>query len=40
MDLVKDDSDADEDVGTAEEWTNIIDRGGPWHVKSTTYSLL
>ena len=39
MDLVKDDSgDADEDVGTAEEWTNIIDRGGLWHVKSTTYS--
>ena len=39
MDLVKDDSgDADEDVGTAEEWTNIIDRGG--YVKSTTYSLL
>lgn len=38
MSLVKDDSgDADEDVGTAEEWTNIKDRGGLSYVKSTTY---
>ena len=34
--LVKGDSDDDdEDMGTVEEWTNIIDRGGLWH---TTYS--
>ena len=38
MSLVKDDSGEVDDVGTAEEWTNIINRGGLWHVKSTTYS--
>ena len=35
MGLVKNNrNEGDEDVGTAEEWINIINRGG---VKSTTY---
>ena len=25
--------------GTAEEWTNLIDRGGLWHVKETTFQV-
>jgi len=35
MELVKD-QDA-EQAGTDEEWTNLIDRGGLWHVKECTY---
>lgn len=37
MALVKDrDS---EECGTDEEWTKMMDRGGLWHVKETTYAL-
>lgn len=25
--------------GTAEEWTNLIDRGGLWHVKEATFQV-
>ena len=37
MDLVKDEN--TRACGTDEEWTNIVDRGGLWHVKGTTYQL-
>ena len=37
MELVKDCS--DETVGTSEEWTILVDRGGLWYVKETTYAL-
>ena len=37
MELVKDYS--DETIGTSEEWTMLVDRGGLWHVKETTYAL-
>ena len=37
MELVKDCS--DETVGTSEDWTMLVDRGGLWHVKETTYAL-
>ena len=29
-----------EDCGTDEDWIKMIDRGGLWHVKETTYKLL
>ena len=32
MELVKDYS--DETIGTSEEWTMLVDRGGLWHVRS------
>ena len=37
MDLVKDQN--PHPCGADEEWTNLVDRGGLWHVKSTTYQL-
>ena len=37
MDLVKDEN--TRACGTDEEWTNLVDRGGLWHVKGTTYQL-
>ena len=27
----------DDDEGTAEEWTNLVDRGGLWHVRETVF---
>ena len=27
------------DPGTAEEWTDLVDRGGLWHVRETTFHL-
>jgi len=36
LELVKGDDDT-EQFGTDEEWTNLIDRGGLWHVKENTY---
>ena len=30
---------SNEDPGTAEEWTDRVDRGGLWHVKETTYQV-
>ena len=38
MALVKDKS--SEECGNDEQWTMMMDRGGLWHVKETTYSLL
>ena len=35
MELVK--SQDSEEQGTDEEWTDLIDRGGLWHVKEFTY---
>ena len=35
MEMIKDKD--IEDHGTDEEWTKLIDRGGLWHVKETTY---
>ena len=29
----------DDDEGTAEEWTNLVDRGGLWHVRETTFQV-
>ena len=29
----------DGDQGTAEEWTNLVDRGGLWHVRETTFQV-
>lgn len=37
MALVKDRN--SEEYGTNEEWTKMMDRGGLWHVKETTYAL-
>ena len=37
MALVKDRN--SEECGTDEEWTKMMDRGGLWHVKETTYAL-
>ena len=28
-----------EECGTDEEWTRMMDRGGPWYVKETTFLL-
>ena len=36
MSMVKDKSDTS--VGPCEEWTDLIDRGGLWHVKENTHS--
>ena len=36
--LLKGDQD-DSDPGTAEEWTAMVDRGGLWHVRETTFQL-
>ena len=37
MELVKDPQDSEGKIETDEQWTNLIDRGGLWHVKETTY---
>ena len=37
MELVKDPQDSEAKVETDEQWTDLIDRGGLWHVKETTY---
>ena len=37
MDLVKDPQDDEAKLETDEQWTNLIDRGGLWHVKESTY---
>ena len=37
--LVKLSGDGDDDCGTAEEWTNLVDRGGLVHVNEITYAL-
>ena len=37
MELVKDEN--THACGANEEWTNLVDRGGLWHVKGTTYQL-
>ena len=29
----------DHDTGMAEEWTDLVDRGGLWHVHETTFQL-
>lgn len=36
MELTKDD-DTGEEHGTDEHWTDLIDRGGLWHIKETTH---
>ena len=36
MELTKD-RDSGEEHGTDEKWTDLIDRGGLWHIKETTY---
>ena len=38
MALVKDRS--SEECSNDEQWTMMMDRGGLWHVKETTYALL
>lgn len=38
MELTKN-RNSEEGCGTDEEWTNMIDRGGLWHVKETTFKL-
>ena len=35
--LVKDPQDSDAKIETNEQWTDLIDREGLWHVKQTTY---
>ena len=30
---------SNEDPGTAEEWTDLADRGGLWHVRETTFQV-
>ena len=37
MSLVQDDS--DESLGTDEEWTALVDRGGLWRIRENTYHL-
>ena len=37
MDLVKDPQDDEAKLETDEQWTDLIDRGGLWHVKESTY---
>jgi len=39
MELVKDGDLRGSDIGDDEEWTNLVDRGGLWHVKATTHQL-
>ena len=39
MDLVKDSEDCEAKIETDEQWTHLIDRGGLWHVKESTYQL-
>ena len=36
MELVKDPQDSERKIETDEQWTNLIDRGGLWHVKEMT----
>ena len=38
MALVKDRG--SEECGSDEQWTMMMDRGGLWHIKETTYALL
>ena len=37
MELVKDPQDTETKIQTDEQWTDLIDRGGLWHVKEMTY---
>ena len=37
LNVVKDDS--DESLGTDEEWTALVDRGGLWRIRENTYHL-
>ena len=39
MAVVKDRSTDHEECGNEEEWIKLMDRGGPWYLKETTYSL-
>jgi len=39
MALVKDRSSDHEECGNEEEWIKLMDRGGLWYLKETTYSL-
>ena len=37
--LVRSEGDSSEESGTAEEWTELVDRGGLWKVRNTTFQV-